>query len=289
MTAPRLAIATCAEVPGLDDEGRFLLERFAAAGVLEAEPVVWDDPSVDWAPYSLVLLRSTWDYPRRHELFLEWCDSLGERLINSPRLVRWNSSKRYLANLEADGVPIVPTSFFSPGQPLELPDRGGFVVKPAVSAGSRDTARYDAERIDEARVHAETLLAAGREVLVQPYLESVDEVAETAVIVLAGEVSHAMRKAPLLELDQGVETGLFRPEEMSPREPAPDEVSVARWAVEAAFRRFGLPLYARVDLLRADDGSPVVLELELIEPSLFLDFHPPAAARIAELLVGVRV
>ena len=149
-----------------------------------------------------VLLRSTWDYPSSPDSFAAWAAARGGRLINPPAIVRWNISKRYLTLLESWGLPIVPTTFIAPGEPVELPEEAEFVLKPAVSAGSRDTARYAPADLERARRHAAELLAANREVMIQPYLPSVEAAAETAVIMLGGRFSHAMRKGPLLELGE---------------------------------------------------------------------------------------
>jgi hypothetical protein len=279
----RLAIATCAELPDLDEEGRLLLARCRAAG-LEAEPAVWDEPAVDWDSYDHVLLRSTWDYPARHDSFAAWVGARGRRLINPPEVVRWNISKRYLTVLESWGLPIVPSAFVAPGEPVELPAEAEFVVKPAVSAGSQDTARYTPDDLPRAERQVGELLAAGREVMIQPYLTSVETVAETAVIMLGGHFSHAMRKGPLLELDQEPEKGLFRQEQMSPRDADPDEIELAEKVIGRFSHEVGAPTYARIDLLRSSAGAPLILELELIEPSLFLDHHPDAADRLVELV-----
>jgi glutathione synthase/RimK-type ligase-like ATP-grasp enzyme len=279
----RLAIATCGEVPDLDDEGRLLLTRLRAAGV-EAEPAIWDDESVRWDDYDRVLLRSTWDYPRSPESFAAWVAARGRRLINPPEVVLWNISKRYLALLESWGLPIVPTDFIAPGEPVELPGETEFVVKPAVSAGSRGTARYAPDDLDRAHRHVAELLAANREVMIQPYLPSVETAGETAVIMLGGRFSHAMRKGPLLELEQEPESGLFREEEMSRRHAAEDEIELAERVLDRYGAEIRAPTYARIDLLRSAAGAPLILELELIEPSLFLDHHPDAADRLAELL-----
>ncbi len=279
----RLAIATCAELSGLDGEGRLLLGRLRAAGV-EAEPEVWDDPSVSWDDYDRVLLRSTWDYPSNPEKFAAWVAAQGGRLINPPEIVRWNISKRYLTLLESWGLPIVPTAFIAPGEPVELPEEAEFVLKPAVSAGSRGTARYAPGDLERARRHAAELLAANREVMIQPYLPSVEAAAETAVIMLGGRFSHAMRKGPLLELGEEPESGLFREEEMSRRDAEADEIDLAQRVIDRFGAEVRAPTYARIDLLRSASGAPLILELELIEPSLFLDYHPEAADRLVELL-----
>jgi glutathione synthase/RimK-type ligase-like ATP-grasp enzyme len=281
----RIAVATCAEVAELDAEGRLLLGRLQAAG-LEPEACVWDEPTVAWADYDRVLVRSTWDYPGKLGAFETWVSARGGQLINPAAAIGWNLSKRYLVELERWGFPTVPTALLAPGDRFEPPAEGEFVVKPAVSAGSRDTARYRASERERAGRHAEALLAAGREVLVQPYLGSVDTEAETAVIVLGGRASHAVRKEPLLEPGQDLEQGLFRQEEVSPRQAEHAETELAEAVVERFAREVCAPIYARVDLLRTDGGRPVVLELELIEPSLFLDHHPPAADRLVELVAA---
>lgn len=109
-TGPRVALATCAEEPGLDEEGRLLLTALGAAGV-DAVPAVWDDPAVDWAGFALVVVRSTWDYPRRRGEFLAWVDHVAEvgRLLNEPGLLRWTTDKVYLRALAEAGAPVVPS------------------------------------------------------------------------------------------------------------------------------------------------------------------------------------
>lgn len=281
---PAIGLATCEEVAELDAEGRLLLERLADRG-LAARPVVWTDEAERWGEFDLVIVRSTWDYHRRPEAFRSWARSLEGRILNPLPLIEWSVSKRYLADLLAWGVPIVPTSFIGPGERLEVPAEGDFVLKPVVSAGSKDTARYSRSDADLAAAgrHLARLQGEGREAMVQPYFDAVDSEAETAVIFIGGEFSHSMRKGPLLELGQGLEEGLFRQEEMSPRDPGEAMLRIARVALAAVEERLGSSAYARVDLLPAGDGAPHVLEVELVEPSLFLDFHPPAAVALAEL------
>ena len=161
---------------------------------------------------------------------------------------------------------------------------GQFVVKPAVSAGVNGTATYDQPRIPKARRHISALHAAGRAVLIQPYCHRVDSDAETGVIFIDGQVSHAVRKGPLLRIGQPPESGPWRDEDISPRHPAADVLQLARQAHACAVRRFGTPLYARADVIRDDAGAPQLLELELIEPSLFLQLQPASAAALATAL-----
>jgi hypothetical protein len=287
----RLALATCAEMPDLDEEGRLILAACREAGI-PTEAAVWNDPARDWDGYDLVLIRSTWDYQNHPAEFREWTERLGPRLRNGPEIVAWNVSKRYLHVLAGWGFPVVPTDFLEPGACADgiaaaLPGSGQYVVKPAISAGSKDTARYVAEDPgdrERALGQATDLLSDGRTVMVQPFLESVETEAETAVVLLGGEPAHAMRKGPLLEVGQELETGLFREEDMTQRTARGDELRLAQDLVERFSSEVGAPLYARVDLLRDDDGDPRILELELIEPSLFLEFNEGSMPRLVELL-----
>lgn len=206
---------------------------------------------------------------------MAWCDSIGERLLNPPEVVHWNTDKRYLADLDAAGLPVVPTTFLEPGAPVVVPD-GPCVVKPTVSAGSRNTARHDGPRT--AAAHAQRLLDEGFTVMVQPYVAEVEEQGETAHLYFDGEFSHAIRKGPLLTAGEPDIQGLFAPENITPREPRPEERAVADHVVAEVQRRFGRLLYVRVDVIGSD---PMVLELELTEPSLFFLHSEGAAERYA--------
>lgn len=276
----RIALATCSELPGLDREGQILAAAIEARGV-EVTPAIWNQHNVDWDLFDLVVIRSTWDYQYHLRSFVSWGSSIGSRLQNSIELVSWNASKRYLEELQAWGFDTVPSLFIGPNDDVALPDYGGFVVKPAVSAGSKDTARYDQERKHEALMHAQQLQSKGREILVQPYRDSVDTVGEIALVFLNGRFSHAMTKAALLRLDETFELGLFRKEDMSLAVPRAIDLEIGTRLLSDISERIAVPLYARVDLVRNVDGKPEVLELELIEPSLFLDYAPNAEHRLA--------
>ncbi len=298
--APRIALVSAREALALDEDMPALLEALAACGAA-ADVVVWDDPAVAWQRYRLAVLRSTWDYVDRIAEFLAWtrrCAGL-TRLVNAAEVVRWNTDKHYLQALAAAGVAIVPTRFVEPGADpaagldgfLRVDDGSStvvfqeFVVKPAIGAGSRDTARYARGDRAVALEHLARLGAAGRAALLQPYLEAVDSYGETAVIYLGGEYSHAARKGPLLRAGAGPVSGLFAPEEISAREPDAAERRVA----DAAYRALPFaPLpYARIDLIRDAAGEPVVLEVELTEPSLFFACAPGAASRYAQALLAL--
>jgi hypothetical protein len=229
--------------------------------------------------------------------FLAWVEATGRRtrLLNSPAVVRWNTDKHYLGELARAGVPVVPSAFLEPG---ESPEQGirdflasdncaEFVVKPCVSAGSRDTQRHARTQVEAAVAQAQALLAAGRGVLLQPYLESVDRDGETALMFFSGRFSHAIRKGPLLPPGKAGSPaiGLFAPEKITVRVPGADELRVADQILAAM--PFKAPLYARVDLIRDGAGAPVLLELELTEPSLFFAQSVGAAERFTEALLRV--
>ena len=297
----RIAIATCREAWRADEDAPLLLGALADLG-LEATEQVWDDADVDWSDFDLVVVRSTWDYALRRDEFLAWADRVQAvtDLRNPAPLIRWNTDKRYLADLAADGIAVAPTAFLVPGEQslvedriAELvPDGSELVVKPTVSAGSKDTVRYAARDADpaamaEATDHAIALLDAGRPVMVQPYLRAVDTEGETGMVVLDGTFSHAFRKGALLAVGGGPVTSLYAEEAISPRRATEEQLALADRVLAASRRRTGVQeLYARVDVLPGDDGAPVLLELELTEPSFFLATEEGAAARAAAAIAS---
>jgi hypothetical protein len=279
----RIALATAAEFPDLDDDGIALRDALALRGLTGA-PAVWTDETVDWSAYGAVVVRSTWDYAGRRDEFLGWAERVAAvtRLANRPEVLRWNTHKTYLRELGAAGLPVVATTWLEPGDTFRAPVDGEYVVKPAVSAGSKDTNRYRAGEHDErAAAHAEALLAAGRTVMVQPYLTEIDEYGETALLFFAGEFSHAIRKAPLLEPVMDLVAGAFKEERITARPPSDAERAVAEQVLDALpWSRHDLA-YARVDLVPGAGSAPTLLELELTEPSMFLGYDDGAADRFA--------
>jgi hypothetical protein len=287
-----VALATCAEFPdGYPDDGE-IIAPLAGLGI-DAAFAVWDDPGVDWGRFDLVVLRSTWDYTLRRDAFLDWADAV-PRLMNPVAAVRWSSDKRYLRELAMRGAPCIPTRFVEPGSTAEViaasiadvaADSSRFVVKPSVGAGSIDAGRFDsgdAASVEIAVKHTTALVESGRAVMLQPYLDGVDESGETAMVYIDGAYSHAIRKEALLH---GVPTdvdGLFVEERTSPLTVTGVELDAADAVLAAAPFDPATLLYARVDLLPGPDGRPLLLELELVEPSLFLGEQPGAADRLAE-------
>lgn len=283
----RLALATAIAAWEHDIDMPPLLAACRRQSV-HAEVLAWDDPTISWGRFDAVLLRSTWDYTQRLQEFLAWCARVDEvsTLINPLDTLRWNADKHYLLDLAARGVPIVPSRIFNPGEdfdPTHAFSRA-CVVKPCVGAGARDAARFAADQAEAAEAHARGLLAQGSAVLVQPYLSGVDRHGETALIHIQGRYSHAIRKGPLLRLDNQASQALFADEDIQPRIATDAEHEVAQQVLEALPE---VPLYARVDLLPSAEG-PRLLELEMVEPSLFFEHSEDAADRlvagIAEIL-----
>jgi hypothetical protein len=281
------ALVTCAEVADLDADDRLVIPALAVRDV-EAEPAVWDDVDVHWSRYDLAVLRSTWDYPRRRQQFLAWAESI-RALANPADVVRWNTDKRYLAELADLGLPVVPTTCLVPGEAWTQPRSGRYVIKPSVGVGGLDSERYDLSDDGGRRrgsAHVERLHAAGRDVMIQPYLSAVDQEGETALLYIGGEYSHAIRKGPMLaEEDPGGHV-LYRPEEITPRRATAAERAVAEQVLAAVPGGPERLLYARVDLVPGPAGSPVLLELELTEPSLYLGHGDGAPERFAEAIVS---
>jgi glutathione synthase/RimK-type ligase-like ATP-grasp enzyme len=253
-----------------------LTEALAAHGV-EAEPAIWDDSSVDWDRYDLVVIRSTWDYTGKRDQFLAWAEGLPQ-VLNRPDVLRWNTDKRYLAVLGEDAV---PTEFLEPGAGFVAPDRP-FVVKPSIGAGSIGAARYEPDEAGAA-AHVAELHAAGQTVMVQPYVEEVDVRGETSLIYVSGDFSHAVHKEPILVAGGGPAAGgLYVEEHMSPAEAAEQELALGERVLAALpFAREEL-LYARIDVV----PGPKVLEVELTEPSLFIGYAEGAAERFAAAIAA---
>jgi glutathione synthase/RimK-type ligase-like ATP-grasp enzyme len=273
----RVAIATC-RGENIDPDSPLLLDALAARDI-GAELCVWDDEDVIWDNFDLVVIRSTWDYPARRGEFLRWARSF-EHLLNPYGVVEYSSDKHYLADLESLGLAIIPSRFCDVGHEPDFFDVD-FVVKPCVGAGSIDAVRYRAADLDAARAQVRALHASGHDVLIQPYVTSVDEVGERALIFINGSFSHAMTKGAMLNVAPDERDWLFRREQMSTASAEPDAVQFAERVLEA--KGFGGLLYARVDLVRGEEDWEV-MELELVEPSLFLTYEPAAAGRLADAI-----
>ena len=267
-----VAVATSSSVQ--DPDSPTLLDALAREGI-DAQLVAWDAP-VAFEHYDLVVIRSTWDYVARPDAFLAWARSI-ERLANPYWAIEYSSDKHYLADLAARGHRVVETVFCDVGdEPRFI--AGDVVVKPAVGAGSGGAARYRAHEHEAARRHVEALHRDGRDALIQPYVSSVDTRGERAVIVIDGEITHAMTKAAMLNVEESVRTAQFRRDQMSRADLEPEVRDYAENLL--GDERFGDLLYARVDLVATNAGW-ALMELELVEPNLFLTFDEAAPQRLA--------
>ncbi|PRX23947.1 hypothetical protein CLV67_103698 [Actinoplanes italicus] len=385
----RVALVTCAGFPDLWEDDHPLRDALRERGVV-VDAVRWDDPAADWSVYDLTVIRSPWDYMNHHERFLSWARSV-PRLANPADIVEWNTDKRYLSELAAAGIPIIPTEFVGPdavgsraagpaslgsiagdsaavgsgaagsgalgsgalgsgalgsgalgsgalgsgalgsgalgsgalgsgalgsgalgsgalgsgalgsgalgsgalgsGAAWTPPAAGEWVVKPTVSAGSRDTARYlMPEQSGAAAAHVRRLTGSGRTAMIQPYLSAVDTAGETAVLCTPdadGELtfSHGIRKGPMLTARGDVPVDM-NDEQITPRTPSEAELDLAARVLEFVPGGAKRLLYARVDLIPGPDGAPMLIELELTEPSLFLLHAPGAASRLADAILS---
>lgn len=280
MSSLPIALVTCVSPPEPDRDEGALVRALSEAGATP-RVVAWDDPAVRWADHRLAVVRSTWNYFHRRDDFLAWAErtSRETNLENPFSIFQWNSHKRYLADLERSGVAIVPTEWITKGASIPLRSllegRGweDAVVKPAVSAGSFETHRVNASTLEgfERRFRE---MCSRRDVMVQPYLRSVEGYGERSIISIDGELTHAVRKSSRFSRgEENVSEALSI---------ADDEREVAQSILS---RVPGPLLYARVDLARGERGAPVLMELELIEPSLFLLQSPSALERFARAIV----
>lgn len=269
----RVALATSAVLPRPDADLPILVDAFRRAGV-DATVVVWDDPAVVWRSFDAVVVRSTWDYLAKLDAFVRWIDSTSRvtRLVNSAATLRWNLDKRYLFDLAAQGVDIISTTLVERGSMADWPAlfgrHGELVLKPAISAGSFATVRIAAGDRAAAERHIDE--HAGRDFLVQPLVPSVVARGETNIVCFGGRPTLAVRKGARWSGDLEQSRGLVEPTEA--------ELSLVERALGAVSSLgLGTPAYARVDIASGDDGRPLLMELELLEPSLFLDRLPGAA------------
>lgn len=276
----RVALVTCEKPPERDPDQELLLDALLRRGV-RAEMRAWD-VEAPWDELDLAVLRSTWNYYRAVDRFLAWAERAASAttLLNPLPVVRWNAHKGYLRELERRGVPIVPTEWIGAGggtvrAAMAALGAGTVVLKPAVSAASFETLKVDAANLEQAEAHARQI-ARRCEAMVQPYVASVEGYGERSLVCIDSVLEHAVRKSP--RFGGGHEQVS---EEALPI--ADDERALAERALGTISEAL---LYARIDVVRDEAGKPRVMELELIEPSLFLRQHPPALERFADAIVA---
>jgi len=273
-----IALATCAALPAWEVDDRVFHKALASRGI-EARQCVWDDPAVDWSVFDLVLIRTTWDYQEKRDAFVAWAENIPVPLHNPLAIIRWNTHKSYLRDLEARGVPVIPTEWLTRATTVDIATlcrRRGWrraFLKPCVGATSRETLRFDAGD-PAAQRHADRLLAH-EDLMLQPYLSTVETEGELSAIFIDGELTHAVRKVPVrgdyrVQDDFGAKDHLME---------FPD-VPLARRVVDAVNDSL---LYARADFLVGEEGL-LLTELELVEPSFFFRHARHAADRLADAI-----
>jgi len=275
-----VALVTYADLPDLDADDALLIPALAERG-LHARPVVWNDPVVDWSKPKVTVIRSTWDYHHQRSAFLAWAESVSRfhNLWNPFDLLRWNTHKFYLRDLEQYGIPIVPTLWLEQGARTDLSalmaqhDWQKVVLKPAVSASAHGTILVTAETAGRGQAHLDRFLAT-HDMLMQPFLSTVTSSRERSLIFIDGQPTHTIERVPALDLEPRGHDRLIAPQD--------EELHFA----QRVLRQLPCaPLYARVDLIHDEAGSLRLMELELVEPGLWLSLAPQAVQCFADAII----
>jgi glutathione synthase/RimK-type ligase-like ATP-grasp enzyme len=287
----RIALATSKDLPDLTPDDRALLRRLADRG-FDAEPVVWSDPNYPWQNCDVVVIRSCWDYHLHHGEFLRWIaflESTGCSVWNPPALIRWNADKSYLRSLESKGIPIVPTLWCEPGETQSLGDMlhgkgwAKALVKPRISATAHRTQLVEAKNAAAEQVLFEELMA-GPGVMVQRFMDDILAEGEWSLIFFGGKFSHAVLKTS--------KPGDFRVQsDFGGKSHAADPPAHVLESAIRAVQAVEPTLYARVDGIvdrTRNEDQFRIMELELIEPALFLTSHSAAADRFADVIATWR-
>ncbi len=256
------------------DEDRDLFDFLTAKGT-DLHREVWNDPAVNWAAYDAVILKSPWDYHEKHSEFLNWTDLLsrqGIRVLNSPEMVRWNSDKHYLKDIRDSGLPAIPTLYLEKNSVTDTENNyfrelntSRLVIKPCISAGAKNTVLVTSEEFPELLPLINTWLQE-EAYMVQPFVEEI-LAGEWSLLFFGGKYSHSLLKTPK---DQDFRVQHYLGGKVNYREA--DE-NLVRQATQFISRFAADTLYARVDGV-VINGIFHLMELELIEPYLFLDNVP---------------
>ncbi len=281
-----VALATSKELPDLDRDDQLLHRRLVQLGV-DARPVIWNDPAVTWTDIPLCVIRSTWDYQNRRQEYLDWTRRIAAQtcLLNPSAVIGWNTDKGYLQRFEAAGIPVVPTFWLEPGSAASLHDilaeRGWSeaVIKPRVSASAKGTHRVSLDEAGAGQRQLDALLAE-QAVMIQPFLKSIETDGEYSLMFVEREFTHAIRKRP--------GKGDFRVQEELGGSTVPIDADPAMLELAGRImdRVDGDVLYARVDLMRTDDGALCLSELELVEPSMHLRESETGLDRFARAIIA---
>lgn len=282
----RVALVTCAAYPDLHEDDRLLIPAFERLG-FAVDPTVWSDPTVDWSSFDALVIRSPWDYFERSDEFQAWLDARaasGVLMCNSAAILEWNYDKRYLVDLEAAGVSVVPSIYVAPGERADVAARVAahgweeIVVKPTISGGAYRTHRF---RVADAERYASEIddILTDRGLLIQPFLPEIVRDGELSMLFFDGVFSHAVRKR--------AKSGEYRVQIQfgGKAERAEVDAALVEQARACVLSAPSLPVYARVDGLVVD-GSFLLMELEVFEPLLYLATDSEAPARFARAVKG---
>jgi glutathione synthase/RimK-type ligase-like ATP-grasp enzyme len=285
-----VAIATCSQLPELDPDDLLFAQAVERLGA-RVTAAIWNDTAVDWGSSELCVVRSTWDYHRDATRFLAWVDDVGGKtaLLNPPEILRWNSHKFYLRELHEAGVATVPTFWLRRGDAPDLGDLLDWlgwpeaVIKPAHGASADGVLHVRPGELGSAQVYLNSLIEQ-QDALVQPFLATISTYHERALVFIAGEFSHAVEKMPFMHANLDLAQRSRLPPGAAgevPVEATADEISLGRRALEACPPGH---IFARVDVVH--DGVRLrVLEIEMIEPTLYFYARPAAAEELARVVV----
>lgn len=284
----RLVLATSQHLPNLDVDDQLLVPALQDLGI-SVDIQVWDNPAVQWSDYDACIIRSTWDYVPKREAYINWVKQVANQtsLWNSPEVIEWNTDKTYLRELEAKGIRVIPTVWTKAGNALHiehLMQEHGWsssVVKPVISASGLDTYRVSLDTL--ASLHPELeRLAQERDLMIQPYFQSVETQGEVSLLFFNGEFSHAVQKRPSsgefrIQVQFGGRYQAFTPD-VAQLTLAQQILQAVPWPM----------LYARVDVMTGDDNQWYLGELEVTEPSMYLKQDVESPTRFAKAIQALR-
>jgi hypothetical protein len=283
-----VALVTCSEWPRLGHSDDFLLRALVARDI-DACACAWNDPTMDWSRPLVSVIRSPWDYYRQPEVFLKWAQQVSQlhTLWNPSQLLHWCTHKRYLRELEERGIPIIPTLWCDQGSSVDLAqvmrERGWseVVLKPAVSGNGYGTILINEDTAaTEGQLYLDHMSSL-QDMLIQPFFSNVLSRGERSIVVIDGKVTHAVVRSPIRGVAQMPDHEATELPENSLVTPLKEEVQLAYKVIDL------LPaptLFARVDLVNDEEGRPHLMEVELVDPRLWLEWVPEAVERFADAI-----
>ncbi len=279
----KIALVSCENLPGWEVDDNPLIEALESKGATVVRPA-WTEP-IDWDQFSISIIRTTWDYHLRKLEFIHWCKTV-PRLFNTAKIIEWNTHKSYLRDLEKSGTKIAPTVWISKNESIDirtvmsdLKIKRGF-IKPQVGACASDTLRFSTDELDKAQDFLVKNLH--QDMMIQPYLKSVETEGELTAVFIDGEFTHGVQKIPV-KGDYRVQDD-FGANDM-PFTFSNTEIETMQSTVQSVPQQSEL-LYARFDYLRSEDGELLLNELELVEPSLFFRHSSNSAIKFADAILN---